>query len=219
MLVRHPALFGLSLIPILLTIILLFSMAAGAAWLVGSMVADALGDDLRLLAQALTFVLAMMLGYFLYLPVARVVLAPIAEALSRKAHAINTGAAVSQSGPGWARAMWEGLKLVMFQLVIALAAFALGLIFPPIGAPLGVVVAVFLCGLDFFDVSLSARGLRLGRKLGVVWRNKGLAVGFGAAAYLMLLIPLVNLLSLPVGVIGATLLTDSLSDDLPSERE
>jgi uncharacterized protein involved in cysteine biosynthesis len=47
-------------------------------------------------------------------------------------------------------------------------------------------------------------------KLGVIWRNKFLAVGFGAAAYLTLLIPVINMLALPVGVVGATLLIDSL---------
>jgi CysZ protein len=212
MIVRHPALLGLSLIPILLTVVLLFSLAFGVAWLVGGMIADALGDNLRILAQAIIFVLALLVGYFLYLPLARVLLAPFAEALSRRAHAINTGSKLPQSGLGWVRAMWEGLKLVMFQMMIAAAALALGLIFPPVGAPVGIVVAVFFAGLDFFDVSLSARGLRMRRKLGIVWRNKSLALGFGAAAYLMLLIPVVNLLSLPVGVIGATFLIDSLED-------
>jgi CysZ protein len=101
----------------------------------------------------------------------------------------------------------------MFQTTIVLAALVLALIFPPVGAPVGIVAAIFLCGLDFFDVSLSARGLRLRRKLWVIWRNKSLAIGFGAAAYLMLLIPLVNLLSLPVGVVGATLLIDALEGD------
>jgi uncharacterized protein involved in cysteine biosynthesis len=50
----------------------------------------------------------------------------------------------------------------------------------------------------------------LRKKLGVIWRNKSLALGFGAAAYLMLLIPVVNMLALPVGVVGATLLIDAL---------
>jgi CysZ protein len=106
--------------------------------------------------------------------------------------------------------MWEGLKLVSFQAAIALTALALGLAFPPVGAPVGVVVAIFLGGLDFFDIPLSTRGLRLRKKLGVIWRNKSLALGFGAAAYLMLLIPVINMLALPIGVIGATLLIDAL---------
>jgi CysZ protein len=218
MLFRHPALLGLSLIPILLTVVLLLGLAFGIAWLVGGMIADALGGDLRVFARALIFALALLAGYFLYLPVARVLLAPFAEALSRRAHAINSGAAIRQSDLGWARAMWEGLKLVMLQLVIAICVVALSIAFPPVGAPVGIAVAVFLCGLDFFDIPLSARGLRLRKKLGVIWRNKSLAIGFGAAAYLMLLLPVVNLLSLPVGVIGATLLTDALETNQYRER-
>jgi CysZ protein len=219
MLFRHPALLGLSLIPILLTVVLLLGLAFGVAWLVGQMVSDALGESLRVFAQALIFVLALLAGYFLYLPVARVLLAPFSEALSRKAHAINTGAAIRQSDLGWARAMWEGLKLVVLQLVIAIFVLALGLLFPPVGAPIGIAVAVFLCGLDFFDIPLSTRGLRLRKKLGLIWRNKSLALGFGLAAYLTLLIPVINLFSLPVGVIGATLLADSLLDGVSSEPE
>jgi CysZ protein len=96
---------------------------------------------------------------------------------------------------------------------VALGALALGFIFPPVGAPLGILVAVFLSGLDFLDVPLSARGMPLRKKLGIIGRNKSLALGFGAASYLVLLIPGVNLLLLPVGVIGATLLTDQLDFD------
>jgi len=50
----------------------------------------------------------------------------------------------------------------------------------------------------------------LRKKLGVIWRIKSLAIGFGAAAFLMLLIPVFNMLALPVGVVGATLLIDAL---------
>jgi len=212
-LIRNPDLLGISLIPILLTLVLLLSLATGSAWIVGWLFGPSLGVGLRLVAQILIFMLALWIAFFLYLPVARVLLAPFAEALSRRTHAINTGQTVRQNNQGWGRAMREGLKLVVFQLVVALAALALGLAFPPLGAPIGVAVAIFLGGLDFFDVPLSTRGLRLRRKLGVIWRNKSLALGFGGAAYLMILIPAINMLALPVGVIGATLLTDSLPDE------
>lgn len=209
-LIRNPDLLSLSLIPMLLTLALLLGLAVAGAWVVGRLLGDILGVELRIVAQILMFLLALLIAYFLYLPVARVLLAPFAEALSRKAHAINNGQAMRQNNQGWARAMWEGLKLVMFQLVVALAALALGLAFPPVGAPIGVAIAIFLGGLDFFDIPLSTRGLRLRKKLGVIWRNKSLALGFGAAANLMLLIPVVNMLALPVGVVGATLLIDAL---------
>lgn len=209
-LTRNPVLLSLSMIPMLLTFVLLLGLAVAGAWIVGRLLADTLGVGLQIAAQILMFLLALLIAYFLYLPVARVLLAPFAEALSRKAHAINTSQEIRQNNQGWARAMWEGLKLVMFQVVVALAALALGLAFPPVGAPIGIAIAIFLGGLDFFDIPLSTRGLRLRKKLGVIWRNKSLALGFGAAAYLLLLIPVVNMLALPVGVVGATLLIDAL---------
>lgn len=210
MFVRHPSLLMLSLVPIALTVVLLLLLAFGCAWIIGLLIAGWVPDDLRFPAQAVIFILALLLGYFIYLPLARVLLAPFSEALSRKTHLISMGDGGWRSDQGWARAMVEGLKLVFFHLFVVLVALGLGLIFPPVGAPLGILIAVFLGGLDFLDVPLSARGMPLGKKLGVVGRNKSLVLGFGAASYLMLLIPGVNLLLLPVGVIGATLLTDQL---------
>jgi CysZ protein len=212
-LVRNPALLSLSMIPMLLTLVLLMGLIFGAALMVGWLIGDAVRVELRIAAQVLMFALTLLIAYFLYMPVARVLLAPFAEALSRKTHAISVpsgGRKIRQNNQGWARAMWEGLKVVIFQAMVALAALALGLAFPPVGAPVGVAVAIFLGGLDFFDIPLSTRGLRLRKKLGVIWRNKSLALGFGAAAYLMLLIPVINMLALPVGVVGATLLIDAL---------
>ena len=209
-LVRNPDLVSLSLIPMLLTLALLMGLIFGAAWMVGRLIGDAVRVEIRMVAQVLMFLLTLLIAYFLYLPVARVLLAPFAEALSRRSAAISTGRTIRRSNQGWARAMLEGLKLVIFQAAVALAALALGLAFPPVGAPVGVAVAIFLGGLDFFDIPLSTRGLQLRKKLGVIWRNKSLALGFGAAAYLMLLIPVINMLALPVGVVGATLLIEAL---------
>lgn len=209
-LVRNADLLSLSLIPMLLTLALLVGLIIGAAWTVGRLIGDAVRVEIRIVAQVLMFLLTFLIAYFLYLPVARVLLAPFAEALSRRTHRISTGRTTRQNDQGWARAMWEGLKLVIFQAAVALAALAFGLAFPPVGAPVGMAVAIFLAGLDFFDIPLSTRGLRLRKKLGVIWRNKSLAIGFGAAAYLTLLIPVINMLALPVGVVGATLLIDAL---------
>lgn len=212
MIIRHPALLGLSLIPIVATGVLLVAMALGIAWFFGRLLAGVFDGQARLVIQVMVFALVLMVSYFLYLPLARVVLAPFAEALSRKTHAINTGAKYS-SDSNWWRAIREGVKIVMLHVLIGLAAATVGVAFPPIGAPVGVAVAVFLCGLDFFDVPLAARGLPLGEKLKVIFGNKFLTLGFGIAAYLMLLIPGVNLLSLPVGIIGATLITDQIDQN------
>jgi CysZ protein len=209
MMIRNPALLGLSLIPIVVTGVLLVAIALGITWFFGRLLAETFGDGIRSILQVLVFVAVLVVSYFLYLPLGRILLAPIAEALSRKAHAINTGANYS-SESNWWRAIREGIKMVMLHSLIGIAAIAAGIVFPPIGVPLGIMVAVFLCGLEFFDIPLAARGLPLGNKLKVIFGNKSLAMGFGCAAYLMLFVPGLNLLSLPVGVIGATLLTDAL---------
>lgn len=213
MLTRHPALLALSLIPIALTVVLLLLLALGCAWIIGQLFSSSLGDSWRLPVQAVFFLVALLLGYFVYLPLARIALAPFSEALSRKAHTISTGDSY-RPGAGWGRAIIEGMKLVLLQILVVAAALALGLIFPPVGMPLGILMGIFICGLDFLDVPLSAHGMPLRKKLGLIGRHKALALGFGTASYLMLLIPGVNLLSLPVGVIGATLLIDQLD---PSE--
>lgn len=207
MLFRHPALLALSLIPIGLTLVFLLALALGCAWLVGQFVSGWIADDFKVFAQAIILVLALLLSYFLYLPLARVLLAPFAEAISRKTHNISTGESGFRADVGWLRAMKEGLKIALLHIVVGGLALALNFL-PPFGPVIGILITVFLHGLDFMDVPLSARGIPFGKKLGVVWRNKSAAFGFGAASYLMLLIPGINLLSLPVGVIGATLLTD-----------
>ncbi|MBL8191222.1 MAG: EI24 domain-containing protein [Acidobacteria bacterium] len=212
MLFRNSGLVALSLVPIVLTVVLLLLLTVGSAWLVGQFVSGWFVDDLKILAQLVTLALAMLLSYFLYLPLARVLLAPIAEAISRKTHLLYTGQAGFGADVNWLRAMKEGLKIAFLHLVVGGLALALNFI-PPIGPIIGIIIAISLCGLDFLDVPLSARGISFRNKLGVVWQNKSVAFGFGAASYLMLLIPGVNLLSLPVGVIGATLLTDQLKTD------
>lgn len=144
MFVRHPSLLVLSLIPIAMTVVVLLLLAFGCAWVIGQLIAGLLPAFLAVPAQGIIFVLALLLGYFIYLPLARVLLAPFSEALSRKTHLINTRNDVWRSDQGWMRAMMEGLKLVIFHLFVVLVALGLGLIFPPIGAPLGILIAVFL---------------------------------------------------------------------------
>ncbi|MBS1789464.1 MAG: EI24 domain-containing protein [Acidobacteria bacterium] len=207
MLFRQPALLALSLIPIALTVLLLLALAFGCVWLVGQSLAGVMPADYAVFAQAIILVLALLLSYFLYLPVARVLLAPFAEAISRKAHSISTGESGVNSDISWTRAIKEGLKISTLHLVVGVFAFALNFL-PPVGPIIGLLIVILLCGLEFLDVPLSVRGIPFGKKLGVIWQNKSAALGFGAASYLMLLIPGINLLSLPVGVIGATLLTN-----------
>ena len=48
------------------------------------------------------------------------------------------------------------------------------------------------------------------QKFGFLWHSRALVFGFAIAGYLLLHIPILNLLVLPVGVIGATLLVNKV---------
>jgi CysZ protein len=209
LLVRNPSLLALSFVPILLTLVTLTALVAGSVWAVGKMVGPG-GDQIRMLAQAVVFLLAVFVSFLLYLPMARVLLAPFSEAISRRTHRIVAPDHSVEAASGWGRAVVEGAKLAALQIGIGAAAIITGLVFSPLAGPLGVSVTILFVALDFLDVPLSVRGGRLGAKLRTIWRYKSLALGFGAAGYLLLLVPLLNLLALPVGVIGATLAITSI---------
>lgn len=225
LLYRQRQLLWLSLVPISLTIVMLVALAAFFAWIVGSLFIaiamflatlagepKAISPQVELTLQTWSFLLGLFLASTFYLPLARVLLAPFSETLCRKTHALTHAGVRYQSSLGWARAMWEGLKLVALQLVVLLVGLVISFGLPVIGHLFLMLLTMVLCGMDYLDVPLSARGLSLRAKLNLLWEHKLLACGFAAAGYVLLYIPVVNILSLPVGVIGATLLTDQWAE-------
>ena len=215
MLRHHPSLLAISLVPIGATILLLLGLAAGAAWGIGELTSGMLGGVWRRLAQAIVLILALLVGWFLYLPLARILLAPFAESLSRRTMRILGGVTANSADTGWGRAFREGAKLVTLQLLLALAGMALGAAFPPFVIPIGLTLGVLTASLDFIDVPLSVRGWSLRQKLAMIGSHKALTAGFGTAACATLFIPGINLLLLPAGIVGATLLCRSI--DLPQQ--
>lgn len=209
LLIRHPGLLTLSVIPVLLTVALLIALAAASGWIVGTLLGHQ-ASQVRVTAEALAVVLALFLGYLIYLPLARVLLAPFSEALSRKAFSFLKVGQAPATRLVWTRAIAEGLKLVALQAVVWIVVVMLGVLMPPVGAGIGLVAAVLFAGLDFLDIPLSVKGNSLKEKLKFLMSSPGVTLGFGLAAYLLLFIPVVNVLALPIGVVGATkLISDS----------
>jgi uncharacterized protein involved in cysteine biosynthesis len=94
----------------------------------------------------------------------------------------------------------------------------LTLLLPPVGVPVGIFLTICFCGVDFVDVPLSVRRLSFRQKLGWLWQSRALVLGFAVAAYLVLHVPLLNLLALPVGVIGATMLVNQTARELRGDQ-
>ncbi len=203
----YPSLLVLAIVPILLTLVTLLFFAGGGAWLIGSWMGNrfSLSSDSLVVMQALTFLIIIFVTLWIYLPLTRIFLAPISEQLSAKTFKLHGEMQPSDREVNFAHAMWEGVKLVALQLIVLGMALLLSFIFPPI-SPILVLITIIFVGMDFLDVPLSLRGLNTGEKLTFYWNNRAMFLGFSFAGYVMLHIPLVNVLTLPVGIIGGTML-------------
>ena len=73
-------------------------------------------------------------------------------------------------------------------------------------------LTLFFLGWEYLDFSMERWHLGFGAKRKLAFRNLGALLSFGAGAILLLLIPLLNLLAIPVCVIGGTLLICDLRD-------
>jgi CysZ protein len=64
--------------------------------------------------------------------------------------------------------------------------------------------------VELLAIPLERRGLHLAGRLRFVWRHRGQTIGFGITAFLLFLVPLMNILAMPGAVVGATLLVRRL---------
>ncbi len=204
----YPSLLLLAIVPILLTLAVVLFFAGGGAWLIGSWMGNsfALPRESLIMMQALTFLIIIFITLWIYLPLTRIFLAPISEKISVKTFKLHGEMQPSDREINFAHAMWEGVKLVTLQLIVLGGVLILSAVFPPIAPPLWVLITIMFVGMDFLDVPLSLRGLNTGEKLTFYWNNRAMFLGFSFAGWLMLHVPVLQLLALPVGIIGGTML-------------
>ena len=131
LLFKNPRLLALSLVPVALTVVAIALLVIGSVWSAGRMIdgVSPVRDQFRALTQLLVLLLALFVSHILYVPLARVFLAPFAEAISRLTSEI-IGAPVSGPNSSWLRSIIEGAKLVSLQLAVAILAIALSLCGP-----------------------------------------------------------------------------------------
>jgi len=142
--------------------------------------------------------------------------APLLDRLSRRVEEVVTGGVVDRSRPGIAgfaagaaRSGLEELKRVAFFLGVQAAILVVGALVPGAQAPAATamiaVTALFLA-LDSASYALERRGLGFREKLRWSRRHLAIVAGYGAAAFLLCSIPVVNLIALPLLVVAGTLL-------------
>jgi CysZ protein len=168
--------------------------------------------------------LALLLGSTVVLVVSFTVIAqiigqPFYERISdRIEHQLGAPPAGADA-PWWRsfpRASLESALLLVLTLATTAPLFVLGLI-PVLGQTVVPVVqalvAGFLLAVELLAIPLERRGLHLAGRLRFVWRHRAQTLGFGITAFLLFLVPLMNVLAMPGAVVGATLLVRRLSGE------
>jgi uncharacterized protein involved in cysteine biosynthesis len=226
--IGSPGLWPLGLLPALLALVLLVAGLVGLALALPATAAaltpfasgwaEADRGLVRTLVELVLAVAALWLALVSYTALALAIGQPFYEAIVRRVEA-REGAAPAPAEPAtalWAavgRALRDGLLVVLVTAASSAALFLLGFV-PLVGQTLvpviGVCVTGFFLAVELSSIALERRGLRLSERMRLLWRHRLLAVGFGAATFLLFLVPLGAVLGMPGAVAGGTLLARRL---------
>jgi CysZ protein len=216
----HPKLITYSITPIAINLVIYGSVFFFTyKWLLGSMSGwlgideTAAGFWMQFLHTALliiAFLLLLFICYLLFITVGNLITAPFNEEISQRVEEIVTNGAVGHKMGFWEDAYisikGEAEKIV-FYLVILFLIFLLNLV-PAVGnvlsAIIGTVFSFFYNALDFLDFPMTRRKMKFKQKLAVTKSGKLLTYGFGAAAFLMMFLPIVNVFMKPILVVAGT---------------
>lgn len=150
--------------------------------------------------------------FYTFTLVANLLGSPFNGALAARVERLVTGAPppeqdLSLAAEAWLAVIGEARKYLYF-LKLALPLLILFLI-PGINLIASLLWALFgawAIALEYLDYPMGNHGYRFHDERRLLARRRPLALGFGAAVLAMTLIPGLNLLAMPTGVIAATLL-------------
>ncbi len=146
---------------------------------------------------------------------AQLVGAPFHDALSEAVEALHSGVrAPTLSLPALARDALRSVQLVVVKLALFVALMLplgiVSLLVPVVGpllyAGLGFALTVAFVALDHVDWAAARHGFSVCERLALLRAHPLAMAGFGACAWAMLFVPLLNLLLTPAAVAGGTLL-------------
>ncbi len=172
---------------------------------------------LRLLAWLIGLLLlatALVVLYLAFLILGTVIAAPFLDVLAQRVELLVS----ERTPPGptsflatlceIGAALVTELQKLGFFLVVQLALFGLGLVplLTPFTTLAAVLFTILFLPLEYAGFAMDHRQLRFAQRRDLIWRHRWLMLGFGTAAFLTLLMPLLNFVCLPALVVGGTLL-------------
>lgn len=159
-------------------------------------------------------------AYFTTLMMSAVVASPANDRLSQRLEEVLgvdvpvVGGLLRTSVVSGLRGVAQATANVTILLTLMLPILLMNLV-PGIGSLaatlLGGVVASFFIALEYTDWTLERRGFGWREKWGLLWHHRAIVLGFGFGTSVMMWIPLINLLAMPIAVIGGTVLALELN--------
>lgn len=223
-LLATPGTKRLAVLPIAASVLVFAALGAGGVWLaarLGSAMADgAWGTFWAWVTGVVALAAFAVFWLFAFGMFTALVAAPFNELISQRVELALTGSTGEVAdgrgvSAGMLRAALAAGKLLAAELAVMLPALVL-LFIPVLGVALYGAPACFFLALGHLDRPLDRRRLGLRRKLSFCWANLPETLGFGAAAYLGMMVPLFNLLTIPAAAAGATRLYLDLEARLKS---
>lgn|GEM_PF-2707098 len=222
---RRARLFGLGLIPPLITSLLFIALFVTATWLSQRFAVWATpfaegspgAEALRGLVSVLVVVTSGLLLVLLFTATTLALGAPLYDRISEEIDA-RAGSLERQPDEKPLRAAWSMIshlaKVAAISLPVGVALLLIGLI-PLVGGVLAAVGSALFGGwmitLEMVGSAAGRRGLRtIGQRHQLLRRDRWLALGFGVPTFLLLSVPALALLVFPIATAAGTLLTRKL---------
>jgi len=95
---------------------------------------------------------------------------------------------------------------IVRAIPILIIASLVGLMFPPASPVIWYIFGAWMMAIQYLDIAADNNGLSFSQTLVVLRQHRGVIYGFGGIVMVLTIIPVVNLVIIPVAVVGATLL-------------
>ena len=217
---KQPRIILYSMIPMVINLIIygtIFYFSYN--WIIGtsgeltganSLEATWFQEILHFFILIFSFLLLLLVCYFLFITIGGIINAPFAEHISQMVEEIITKTKYD-SNLNFLQDAWYSIKAESFKLLfyfsIIIPLFFVGFI-PMIGSVLatilGTLFSFFYNALDYLDYPMTRRFYRLKKKIKVTHSGGLLSYGFGCMAFLMLFLPVINVFFRPVLVVAGT---------------
>ncbi|WP_354497063.1 EI24 domain-containing protein [Mycetocola sp. 2940] len=167
---------------------------------------------IRLLVMAAIAGAGLLIFVYSYTAITLLIGQPFFERISERVEASLGGVPQQVDAPllaSIARGIGESVRILLVTLAIGLGLFVLGFI-PVVGTVLawilGAITGGWFLALELSTPAFERRGLPLRQRRAALGAQRSTTLGFGVAVFVLFLVPLGALVTMPAAAAGATLL-------------